>query len=589
MVKISRLIWPLLLVAGFWPWLASAAEVKAVPDRDQLSLDESLHLELRVDGSADGDPDLSPLDKDWEVVSRSQSSQIQIINGSFSRSLVYSLTLMPRHEGDLTIPGICFGADCSEPLSIRVSDSGQSSAGTDTSEVLLEAEATPYQVYTQQQLLFKVRLLHRIDLMQGSLSEPQPSGVDAVVQKLGDDRKYETRSGGRLYQVIERTYAIFPQAAGTLQIPPLRFDGQVGRGISPFDPFGGRGELIRKRTQTIPIKVLPPPTELGGRVWLPAKALTLNDDWQGPTRQLTVGEPATRTLTLSAEGLQGAQLPELRFDVPADFKSYPDQPSRKDDVGTTGITGTLQQKIALVPTRPGHYQLPAVDLDWWDVGARQWRKAHLDPVTIDVSPATGGSTVTPPSTLPPVPEAGPATTAPAPEPSTPAVAPPSEPVPAVVNPGFWPWLSLALGLGWLATLVVMLWQKVKRGQGSTETSDESPLLREKNARQAVKQAARANDPGAARQALAAWCKTLWPEAGAAGLERLAQADPLFKEELARLNRVLYSSNQESWEGQGLLDAVRQWDRQHGERSSRAQLPGLYPPSGRKDRGNFGNE
>ena len=113
---------------------------------------------------------------------------------------------MPRHEGDLTIPGICFGADCSEPLSIRVSDSGQSSAGTDTSEVLLEAEATPYQVYTQQQLLFKVRLLHRINLMEGTLSEPQPSGVDAVVQKLGDDRKYETRRGGRLYQVIERTY-----------------------------------------------------------------------------------------------------------------------------------------------------------------------------------------------------------------------------------------------------------------------------------------------------------------------------------------------------------------------------------------------
>jgi len=52
---------------------------------------------------------------------------------------------------------------------------------------------------------------------------------------------------------------------------------------------------------------------------------------------------------------------------------------------------------------------------------------------------------------------------------------------------------------------------------------------------------------------------------------------------------LYSSNQESWEGQGLLDAVRQWDRQHGEHSSKAQLPGLYPPSGRKDRGNFGNE
>ena len=570
MVKIQRIFWIFVLL-GLWPWLADAAQVRAVADRDRISVEESLHLELRVDGRPDADPDLSPLDKDWEVLSRSQNSQMQIVNGSFTRSLVYSLTLMPRNEGTLTIPAICFGSDCSSPLSIRVTTTDPVAPGADDSEILLETEATPYQLFTQQQLLFKVRLLHRVDLLQGALSDPQPSGVDAVVQKLGDDRNYETRRAGRLYQVIERSYAIFPQASGTLELPSLRFDGDISRGGSSFDPFGGRGQRVRKRSQAIPIKVLPPPADLGSRHWLPAQSLSLSDDWQGQSKKFTVGEPATRTLTLTAAGLQGAQLPELRLDIPDEFKSYPDQPVRKDDAGVDGITGLLQQKIALVPTRPGRYQLPAIDLDWWDVGAREWRRAHLDPVDIEVIPAPEGSAVAPPPTQPPPePSLVPSASAPVltanPAPVT---------VPTVPRPDFWPWLSLALGLGWLTTLLLLGWKKVQRPRPAGP-ADPSPLLREKSARKAVLKAARDNEPQAARKALADWCKVLWPDSGTTGLERLKGIDSAFQTEIDRLNRALYASGGENWIGEGLLEAIRQWDRRRQEKTADDKLPDLYP-------------
>ncbi len=578
MVK-RRLFFLLFLFLGLWPQLADAARVQAIADRNQLALGESLLLQLRVQGSSDGDPDLTPLDQDWEVLGRSQSSQIQIVNGDFSRSLVYALTLLARREGDLTIPAICFGSDCSAPLPIRVSAAGQTPAGADSAELLLETEATPSRLFTQQQLLFKVRLLHRVDLGQGSLSEPQPSGVDAVVQKLGDDRSFETRRGGRLYRVIERAYAIYPQASGSLEIPPLRFDGEISRDAARFDPFGRHGERVRKQTQALSVEVLSPPADRDGRPWLPAQTLSLEDDWQGKVPQLTVGEPATRTLTLTAAGLQAAQLPELHFGVPADFKNYPDQPARKDHTGASGITGVLQQKIALVPTRPGRYLLPQISLDWWDVSTQQWRQAQLDPVTIEVGPAPGATVVAPPAAQQPPPLADPAPSAPAP--AAPAAGLP--PAAKAGQPGFWPWFSLALGLGWLATLLLLARQKTKRSRLVKDSGQDTPQQRQKAARQTVLQAARRNDARATRQALADWSRTLWPDSGADGLERLGRFTPELRIEINRLNRVLYARNSESWSGKELSEAIQQWDVQRRQPNAGNKLPDLYPAPTRNGR------
>jgi hypothetical protein len=570
MVKIRTILWFSLLLLWLVPSLALAARVRAVADRDRMTLGESLRLELRIEGSADGGPDLSALEQDWEIVSRAQNSQLSIVNGDFKRSLVYSLTLMPRREGAVAIPAVCFGADCSLPLPIRVTAAADNSAAEDA-KLLLEAEIDADQVVSQGQLLLKVRLLRRVDLLQGALTEPEPTGVDAVLQKLGEDRKYEIRRAGRLYGVIERQYAIFPQAAGTLRIPPLRFDGVI--------VHGRQGERVRLFSQPLQVEVLPPAGDLGGRPWLPARSLRLQDDWQGRQMKLTVGEPATRTLTLTAEGLQAAQLPPLQPGTPAGFKSYPDQPSRKDEFGRAGITGILQQKIALVPTRPGRYRLPAIDLDWWDIAAGQWQQVHLDPVTIEVGPATGTAAAAPTAGLSPngpqppteeVPAAGSAPVspeAPAPQTGTTAAAPAN----------FWPWLSLVLGLGWLATLVLLWRQRANRPRQKSAQPEDSPRQKEKTARQAVVQAARANDPRAARQALAAWIRTLWPEADRPDLERLRRTAPdALRAELDRLDRALYAPAGEHWTGEALIEALRQWQLPQRARGASENLPDLYP-------------
>ncbi len=563
-----------LLFLALWVSTAAALTVQAVADRDRIAIDESLQLQLRIDSSPDNDPDLTPLQQDWEILSRSQSSQMQIINGSFSRSVVYSLTLMPRSQGELMIPAICIGKDCSTPLPIEVSDRSVQSGNVDE-PLLLEVEVSSQKIITQGQLLFKVRLLRRVDLLDGQLSEPQPTGVEAVVKKLGDDRSYETRRNGRLYQVFERDYAIFPQGSGQLRIPALQFDGTISSGRSRFDPYGQRGQRVRRTSQPVQVEVTALPADLGRRPWIPATALQLKDDWQQQPPKLVVGEPATRTLRLSASGVAAVQLPELKPAIPDSFKSYPDQPSREDKLGSQGITGVLEQKIALVPTKPGRFQLPAIDLDWWDVTTGRWQQAHLDAMELEVVSPVGSSVAT--SSAAPPPPTKPSATTQLPDKITPETS-----LPAAssslnrreLSPGFWPWLSLGLALGWLFTLV-LLYQR-RRRITLDDTGETESLPDEKAARQAVIQAARNHNPQMARRTLVLWSRIVWSDMPGSEYEHLCKsADPVLRKELNTLDQCLYGGGDLSWDGQALADCIAGWSQSQATQKT-SELPKLYP-------------
>ncbi|MFK5925045.1 MAG: BatD family protein [Desulfuromusa sp.] len=574
MVNIWRIISLFVLFYILWVSPVLAISVQAVADRDRVAAGESLTLELRVAGHPDKDPDLSSLKQNWEILSRSQSSQIKIVNSSINRSVVYNLTLMPKKTGTVTIPAVCFGSDCTIPLPIEVASQSNSGKATG-SPLLLEADISPQKVVAQEQLLLKIRLLRRIDLIDGQLTEPAPDGVTTVVKKLGDAHSYETRRNGRIYKVIERDYAIFPQGSGTLKIPALQFDGTVANGTSRFDPLGRQGQRVRQMTQPLQVEVLPRPVDLGQRPWIPATTLKLQDDWQRQVPKFIVGEPVTRTLRLSAGGVLSAQLPLLQLNLPDGFKSYPDQPYREDQLSAGGITGILEQKIALVPTHPGHYQLPAIDLAWWDVTTGKWQQAHLAAISIDVAAAAAGAVENIPVASNPTP---PDAEKKSPPPQTalpdPVATGASTIDTALPSARFWPWLSLGLALGWLLT--VLLFRRRRHLQPVREVNATAEPSDEKKARNLVIQFARKNNPQATRQALRQWCRILYPELPTGAYEQfLSGAEPVLSQQLEALDRCLYGSSAAIWNGEFLAKMIVDWQKEEAE-NKRDSLPDLYP-------------
>lgn len=557
----------LLLLLVLSPALSLSAQLKAVPDRTRVGLDESFNLELRADGSLDGDPDLSVLEQNFELLGRSQSSQMQIINGDFSRSTVWSLTLMARSAGSKEIPALCVGSDCSKPIKIEVLPAGKSNTLAGANDLLLEVATEPNKVWVQSQVLYKVKLLTRLNFLQASLSEPEPVGIEAVVQKLGEDRNYETERDGLLYRVFERDYLIFPQQSGQLKIPPVRFTALVADGgRRSLDPFNQRTRQIRRSSEEINIEVLPA-AESEGRSWLPARELQLEDDWQNPPR-LTVGEPATRTITLSAMGVPAAQLPALKIDVPDGFRSYPDQPKREDRLKENGVLGILQEKLALVPTRPGTLRLPEIKIDWWDLDDERWHQARLPALDVEVLPATNQPAVT--ATPPAVPQQEPL-----PQEDKPRVEVPTLPTPE--EQGFWPWLSMALGGGWLLTLLFIVKGKlVKRNQeNKQEQQEDRPDL--KTARKRLDQALASGNPALIRSAMLDWGTALFPKQRPGNLEELAAlcGEPL-KQKLELFNRSLYSRESNDWDSHGLSAAVQEVQQKATKAENYKKLPPLYP-------------
>ncbi|WP_455219306.1 BatD family protein, partial [Kaarinaea lacus] len=171
--------------------LSVAASIEATIDRNTVQENESINLTFSSDTDVDDDPDFSPLEKDYRILNRSQSSNISIINGRVSRQMTWQLMLMPKRSGNLNVPAIAFGNDRSNALTLNVVPATAGSSGIADDLVYVEAIVDKDKVYVQSQLVYTLRIYHAVQLRNASLSELEISDGDAVVEKLSENKTYE--------------------------------------------------------------------------------------------------------------------------------------------------------------------------------------------------------------------------------------------------------------------------------------------------------------------------------------------------------------------------------------------------------------
>ncbi len=585
----SQLPTLLLICLLAWTGLTSAQSTgpSAELERNQIAEGETVTLNLTLPGELDGEPDFSPLEKDFDILGRSQSSHTNIINGRMDSKRVWRLTLAPKRDGLLTVPPIPVGGMRSPALALKVVQAGDPASGGQAPQAFIEVQADPETPYVQGQVIYTVRVFHRVNLRDGGLSDPAADGMP--VERLGEDRNYKEYRHGHRYSVIERRYALFPQHSGRLEIqPPVlsanvlvqsrRTNGGLAQRIFGHDPFGNMGSVfqesrpLRVRGKQLNLEVRPQPADATGS-WLPARSVTLEESWS-PQNGFRVGEPITRSITLRARGLTDSQLPDLQAPTVEGLKVYADRPQGETGPAGSGLEAVKQFKAALVPTREGSFELPETRIEWWDTSADLPRVAVLPGRSIQVLPAL-------------VSEAPPAPKQPLEQPvadgravaeELPESLPP--PISTAVHPNHWPWIAAGLALAWLITLLFWLRERRLRTAGrSGEKKTESRPPKPDTA--SVKLACRAQDPARARQALLDWARATWPERPPAGLSelsaRLGNTDAAAA--LRELDATLYAF------GEGVWDGGEAWKRLGGalkqpvsEPSSthRGPLPPLYP-------------
>jgi hypothetical protein len=527
--------------------LISSATVFAKPtasvDRSQIGLDETLTLTLRINESSFfSGPDLTPLEKDFEILAHNQSSRHSIVNGQAESFTEWIIRMAPKRTGKIIIPPIEIGGEKSDPLSIEVSQSSPTTTNQ-AGQIFVEAQFDQQQAYVQAQLIFTLRLFSSVNLVDLKLEAPQID--DAIVEKLSDT-SYEKTINGQRYGVYEIKYAIFPQSSGKLTIPPVLFAGNIAqqrRNRSFFDPFNNRGQNVRRRSPEASIVIKEKPSGYpAGQVWLPSKNLQLIENWSKDPGQLEVGESVTRTVQIIANGMLSEQLPPIAVDTVEGIKTYPDQAQNENRVSPTGVTGIRSESTAILPTKAGKFLLPALSISWWDTTTHQLKVATLPAKSINVTGAAA-PLIQPPLTTPTITQPASDIAADRPLSASGSDSSSSD------------WLSNILAVffacAWLVTLVLYwrLREKLKQSVMRKSEPDwqKASTDNEKTAFRALDRACKNNDPAQIRQALIQWANSFWPNSNIRSLEDIGQTanNDELRLLLQDLDRSLYGSHDNS--------------------------------------------
>jgi hypothetical protein len=516
---------------------AQAANIEVFVDRNPIALNDSFQLTFSATSSPDDDPDFRPLQQDFEILNQRQTNQSSWINGKSTKSIKWFLTVMAKRSGNITVPAINFGDDHSSPLSLVIKKTS-SHQNIQTQDIFLEVEVNPKQAYVQAQVLYTMRFYQRVQIAQATLSDPEID--NAIIETLEGDKTYNTQIKGVNYRVTERNYAIFPQQSGVITIPPLVLSAQlIINDRNSRNSFFNTPNTQTKRVSSneVTLNVLPSPKDFTGQHWLPAKKFQLQQSWSNKNLEVNVGEPITRTITMIASGVTASQLPDLTLHhADPQLKIYPDQAISNDQKQSNGIKAVREQKAAFIPSAPGVFELPAIEIPWFNTLTNKMETATLPAVKITAN----GQALTSPKTS---------------DSNSNDKAEPSnnvevEQVIATTENPFWKWIALVLALGWLLTISFMLWSRFKQVQTKPVQIEGDLAL--KAAIKAVKQAGLNNDALACQQALMAWGKLRYNTANLAVIK--SHCDDTLQQEINGLQQSLYSQQKTPWLGEKLLSA-----------------------------------
>lgn len=103
-----------------------AASVTASLNKNAVTENEVVQLTLRADFSDTGNgPDLTPLERDFEILGKSQNSQFSFNLGTSTALNFWVVSLMPKSVGTVEIPAIKIGNHESQPIRLVVRNAPQ--------------------------------------------------------------------------------------------------------------------------------------------------------------------------------------------------------------------------------------------------------------------------------------------------------------------------------------------------------------------------------------------------------------------------------------------------------------------------------
>jgi len=205
--------------------------------------------------------------------------------------------------------------------------------------------------------------------------------IALMPEQLGTN--FTERIDGVTFAAQRRSYVIFPQRAGRLEIPLLKIR------LAVADGDGKAGTPFTLRTRPLLLNVVIPAEAEGAEGLVTTPRFRVRDEWSRPLDELKVGDAVERTVRMNADRALGMLLPDLVFEVPPGIAVYTDQPRTSDRVNRGQYQGERVESVTYVLQRPGEFVLPAIELHWWNPTSGALQTETLEERTFEVSGESG--------------------------------------------------------------------------------------------------------------------------------------------------------------------------------------------------------
>lgn len=521
-------------------------------DRTRISETDPLRLNIKVNEALTGQLEFDFLTKDFEILrvaGPNQNTKMSIINGQSSRevSTSWDLVLRAKRLGTVIIPRIQINGSISEAIVIDVVPQTAEMKSKANELVFLETSVDTSEAYVQGQIIYTIKL-HYVDIITGEIPA-EPKIENAIIETIESEKRYDTYVNNRRYFVFEKRFAIFPQRSGVLEIPRVTFTGsKVGRGF-----FSNR-EPVMAFSETHSVTVKPKPEEFTAPHWLPAKSVKITEAWSSESKQLTVGEPINRNITITVDGQAATLLPAIDDIEIQGAKSYKDPEVQNQTITDSGIVATSKTTVGIVPTQPGKLLLPALELAWWNTTTNKMEIASLPAQAFSVEASTQPQAVA--RNI---------------EPSQPNQTLVAESAtlrqPVAEGPNYWQLLAGVLAAAWVITLMLLF--KAQRRPTQTAVEDTPTQLTSETALfNKLQEACKKNQATDARNLLFLWGKARLPSIDSTRDLAAHYASDELLQEIVLLEQSLYSPSQQTdWHGKSLGDITQALRSIRAEKSS----------------------
>lgn len=353
-----------------WTSGALAIQVSGNADVQTLSLGESFTYTITANSNLGDDAlDIRPLFKDFII------GNLQISHPS-KMETTWTIPLQPVSSGQIIIPELKVGdgetaqstltvsevSNIKQPLLPTNPDQLQpQSVEPEQASHLLESQVSAEEVYKNELLTYTVTVVKRAD------PENRPPVIanldDAKVISVGDPVEDKQIFGDHYQETVAYTYLVFPEKQGTLVLPSA---------ILASDKNQKSGE------HTIAVKPIPASFHELENKWLPSSGISVDDRWEPQTSYVKIGQPLTRTITITGINNISEQLPDVPTPTISDVRVYRD--SEKSDLQYQNgmvISKRIIKQI-FIPEKNVPFTAPAVDINWWNTISNRAQVASLD-------------------------------------------------------------------------------------------------------------------------------------------------------------------------------------------------------------------